>query len=200
MATPLDEASLEELIEDHLLKANHYLKGDPKDYDRSHCLDVPQLIQFLEATQPETVRKLCIGSTGTERDKFLARLSSEIRKRGVVHVLRKGFGHQSVPNVRLYYPHPSADNEVAVQNHQANRWVITRQLKYSMDEELRALDMAIFVNGLPVVTFALKSSLTKQNTRDAIKQYQRDRPASEPLFRFGVCLVHFAVDDQTVAF
>jgi hypothetical protein len=35
-----------------------WLSGHPKDYDRAHALDVPQLFQFLHATRPETVKKL----------------------------------------------------------------------------------------------------------------------------------------------
>lgn len=200
MPTSLNEASLESLIESHLIDANGYVMGDSADYDRSLCLDVPQLMGFLEDTQPEVVKKLGLGKEGAGRTKFLTRLSSEVRKRGVVDVLRSGFGHQSVPKIRLYHPSPSAHNEEAARKHAANRWVVTRQLRYSQDEQARSLDMAILVNGLPVATFELKNSLTKQSTKDAIRQYQQDRPASEPLFKFGVCLVHFAVDDQAVAF
>ncbi|MCH7226181.1 type I restriction endonuclease subunit R [Haloferula sp. A504] len=200
MPSSLNEASLEALIESHLLDANGYAKGDPADYDRTLCLDVPHLMGFLEATQPEIVKKLGIGQEEASRTKFLSRLSAEIRKRGVVDVLRSGFGHQAVAKIRLYYPTPSAHNEQAGKNHAANRWVVTRQLRYSQDEQARSLDMVVFLNGLPIATFELKNSLTKQSTKDAIRQYQRDRPTTEPLFKFGVCLVHFAVDDQTVAF
>ncbi len=200
MPTTLDEASLEALIEAHLLDANGYTKGDPADYDRTLCLDVPHLIAFLEATQPEVVTKLGLGEEGARRTRFLSRLSSEIRKRGVVDVLRKGISHQAALKIHLFYPTPSAHNEEASTRHAANRWIVTRQLRYSADETARALDLAVFVNGLPAAMFELKNSLTKQSTQDAIRQYQLDRAASEPLFRFGVCLVHFALDDQTVAF
>lgn len=200
MSTSLDEASLESLIQSHLLETNGYISGNPGDYDRALCLDVPQLMAFLESTQPEIVKKLGIRDEGQNRDRFLARVSSEVRKRGVVDVLRKGIGHQAVPKIHLFYPTPSADNDEAAKRHAANRWSVTRQLRYSQDEQARSLDLAIFVNGIPIATFELKNSLTSQTTKDAIRQYQQDRPSSEPLFHFGVCLVHFAVDDQTVAF
>ena len=29
-----------------------WLAGNPKDYDRTYALDVPQLFQFLQSTQP----------------------------------------------------------------------------------------------------------------------------------------------------
>lgn len=200
MPTALNEASLESLIESHLVRVNAYEKGNPADYDRTLCLDVPHLMGFLEETQPEVIKKLGIGAEGVARTKFLSRLSAEVRKHGVVEILRKGFGHQAVPKIHLFYPTPSAHNAEATRKHAANRWVVTRQLRYSQDEQARSLDMAIFINGLPVATFELKNSLTKQSTKDAIRQFQKDRPTSEPLFKFGVCLAHFAVDDQTVAF
>ena len=62
----------------------------------------------------------------------------------------------------------------------------------------RALDLCLFINGLPVATFELKNSLTKQTVDDAVEQYQRDRDPRERLFEFGRCVVHFAVDDSEV--
>ena len=76
-----------------------------------------------------------------------------------------------------------------------NRFTLLRQLRYSEDESRRALDLALFVNGLPVATMELKNSWTRQTWKDAVQQYQRDRDPREPLFRFGRCVVHFAVDD-----
>ena len=60
--------------------------------------------------------------------------------------------------------------------------------------------MCQFINGLPIATFELKNSLTKQTVEDAVEQYRRDRDPREKLFEFGRCVVHFAVDDQAVMF
>ncbi len=51
--------------------------------------------------------------------------------------------------------------------------------------------MGLFINGLPVATFELKNSLTKQTVEDAIEQYKRDRDPKELLFQFGRCVVLF---------
>ena len=40
---------------------------------------------------------------------------------------------------------------------------VTRQLRYSKDETQLALDLTLFINGLPIATFELKNCLTKQN-------------------------------------
>src|SRR5690606_36304231 len=81
-----------------------------------------------------------------------------------------------------------------------NRFTVTRQLRYSSEETQRALDLAVFINGLPVFTFELKNTITSQTVSDAMQQYRTSRPTSERLFRFGVCIAHFAVDDQAVHF
>ena len=77
---------------------------------------------------------------------------------------------------------------------------MTRQLRYSRDEAQRALDIGLFINGLPVFTFELKNSLTKQTADDAVLQYQQDRNPREKLFEFGRCIAHFAVDEREVQF
>ena len=53
---------------------------------------------------------------------------------------------------------------------------------------------------MPIATFELKNSLTKQTVADAVEQYKRDRDPREKLFEFGRCMVHFAVDDTQVMF
>ena len=178
-----------------------YTAGSAQDYDRAHALDVPQLFAFLRATQPEAFKKLALADANDPKDinrlKFLARLSGEVGKRGVIDVLRKGVEHGPV-HFDLFYGTPSPGNAKAEKLHAENRFSITRQLAYSMDETRRALDLCLFINGLPIATFELKNSLTKQTVEDAVHQYKRDRDARERLFEFGRCVVHFAVDDSEV--
>ncbi|MBK8639618.1 MAG: type I restriction endonuclease subunit R [Chromatiaceae bacterium] len=178
-----------------------YSAGGAQDYDRAHALDVPQLFAFLRAGQPEAFKKLALADANDPKDinrlKFLARLSAEIGKRGVIDVLRKGVEHGPV-HFDLFYGTPSPGNARAEKLHAENRFSITRQLAYSMDETRRALDLCLFINGLPIATFELKNSLTKQTVEDAVQQYKRDRDPRERLFEFGRCVVHFAVDDSEV--
>jgi type I restriction enzyme R subunit len=176
-----------------------YYAGSPNDYDRAQALDVPQLFAFLHVTQPEAFKKLAMADDPTDinRLKFLSRLSTEIRNRGVIDALRKGVEHGPV-HFGLFYGTPSPGNAKAEALHSQNRFSITRQLAYSKDETRRALDLCLFINGLPIATFELKNSLTKQTVEDAVQQYKRDRDPRERLFEFGRCAVHFAVDDSEV--
>ena len=179
-----------------------YLLGNPKDFDRAHALDGVQLFAFLRATQPEAFKKLAMVEATDAKDinrlKFLTRLSSEIGKRGVIDVLRKGIEHHPAGHFDLFYGTPSEGNAKSKALHAQNRFVITRQFAYSPDEARRALDLGLFINGLPIATFELKNSLTKQTVEDAVEQYRRDRDPREKLFEFGRCVLHLAVDDSEV--
>ncbi len=176
-----------------------WLLADPKHYDRGACVDLVQLRGFVQATQPAVADALALDTDGPTRRNFLARLSSEIGSRGVIDVLRKGVKHGPV-HVDLFYGTPSEGNATAEALHARNRFSVTRQFAYSMDETRRALDLGLFINGLPVATFELKNSLTKQTVEDAVHQYRRDRDPRERLFELGRCAVHFAVDDSEVRF
>ena len=101
-------------------------------------------------------------------------------------------------SVDLFYGTPTPGNTKAEEQYRANIFSVTRQLRYSKDETQLALDLCIFINGLPIATFELKNNLTKQTVADAKQQYQRDRDPRELLFQFGRCAVHFAVDDHAV--
>ena len=173
--------------------------GNPRDYDREHCVDIAQLAAFLSDTQPKTAEALALRENGPARRKFLARLQGQISKRGTIDVLRHGVKH-GPREISLFYGTPSPGNEAAKARYDANRFTITRQLRYSRDQTGLALDLALFVNGLPVTTFELKNRLTKQTVHDAVRQYVRDRSPRERLFELGRCVAHFAVDEQRVRF
>ncbi len=173
--------------------------GNGRDYDREYCVDPVQLRAFLEATQPESAAALHLAEDCPARRKFLARLQGEINKRGAIEVLRHGIKH-GPHHLELFHGTPSAGNKTARRLFELNRFTVTRQLRYSRDETQRALDIALFINGLPVFTFELKNNLTKQTVHDAVRQYERDRNPREPLFRLGRCVAHFAVDESEVRF
>lgn len=219
MTTDTSEGGLEDIIVAHLtgLDRNatrsggraetpepfagltHYRLGDRDAYDRDYAVDLSQLTAFIEATQPDLAEALDLKTDGPTRRAFLSRLQGEITRNGVIHVLRNGVKHRQHA-VDLFYGSPSAGNVKAAALNAENRFSVTRQLRYSRDGTAHALDLAIFINGLPVFTFELKNSLTKQTVADAEEQYRRDRDPRERLFEFGRCIAHFAVDDAEVRF
>ncbi len=184
---------------DAMRTAGGWIAGKSTNYDRSYAIDVIQLLTFVAATQPTLVEAFDLDHDSPTRQKFLARLQGEISKRGVIEVLRKGVKHGPY-SIDLFHGTPTPGNTKAEERYAANRFIVTRQLRYSLDETMNALDVGLFINGLPIATFELKNSLTKQTVADAIEQYKRDRSPKEPLFQFGRCIAHFAIDDAEVRF
>src|SRR6266404_1170200 len=196
MKTDTSEKGLEALIVGAMTDRG-WIASDPGDYEREYTVDLKQLTAFLDSTQTNVCEPLDLANASPTRQKFLARLQGEISKRGVIDVLRHGIKH-GAHHIDLFYGTPTPGNIKAAARSEQNRFTVTRQFRYSRDETALALDLGLFINGLPVATFELKNSLTKQTVADAIEQYQRDRDPRERLFEFGRCVVHFAVDDSEV--
>ena len=182
-----------------LLEESDWLLGSSQDYDPTACVDLAQLSDFLKGTQPETARSLQLDTDNNTRQRFLNRLKREVQNRGIVDVLRNGIDHGQ-HSVRLFYGTPSPGNQAAAGLHARNRFSVTRQVHYSPRNPNLSLDLVLFINGLPVITFELKNNLTKQTVEDAVEQYKRDRDPRENLFRPGRCAAHMAVDENRVKF
>jgi len=174
-----------------------YRKRQPEDYDKTLCLDAGLALDFIYAAQPKEWEKFKAQYGAEAKDKFLQRLAHEIAQRGTLEVLRKGIKANGCKFKLAYLPPASGLNYELQQLHRANLFSVVRQLKYSRKNE-NSLDLTLFLNGLPIFTAELKNPLSGQNVEDAIKQYRTTRDPKEPLFAFGRCLAHFAVDPDLV--
>ncbi len=191
MVSQINEAALETHIENALAK-DGYSIGNPADFDREFAIDGKLFWQFLEATQPKELAKL--KDHPNWRRLLLERLNKKIKKDSVLAVLKKGLDIDDAHFDLLYrLPYNDLNSEV-VTNFAANVFSVTRQVHYSESDTFKSVDMVLFVNGLAIATLELKNPWTGQNVHNAIKQYRTDRDPHEPLFEFGRCLVHFAVD------
>ncbi len=197
--TNTKESGLESLIVKWLVEENGYEQGTNADYNRDYAMDETRLFRFLADTQPDALDTLGVWKSDLKKKQFLNRLQGEIVKRGVIDVLRNGVRVYPATLI-LFYLTPTENNDKAKERYEKNIFSITRQLRYSRDATRLALDLCLFLNGLPVITFELKNRLTKQNVLDAVRQYQNDRDPRERLFQFKRCMVHFAVDDARVKF
>ena len=197
--TNIKECGFETLIVNWLVEQNGYEEGTNADYNKEYAIDETRLFRFLQNTQPDQIDKLGALKSEQKKRQFLNRLQSELAKRGIVDVLRNGVKIYPADLI-MFYLTPSEGNEKATAMYKQNIFSVTRQLRYSQDAGKLALDMCVFINGLPVITFELKNQLTKQNADDAVQQYKHDRDPHEVLFSFKRCMVHFAVDDICVKF
>ena len=191
----------EERFEDHIeahLNQSGYRSQQSATYNRSLCLIPDETLKFIQDTQPIVYQKLERQYGAETPVKLLDRVSREIQNRGVLDVLRNGVKDRGCYFDLTYFQPSSGLNPDHQRFYVQNRFSLIRQLHYSQRNE-KSLDMALFLNGLPLVTMELKNSLTGQTVVDAEKQYRTDRDPREPLFQFKRCVVHFAVGNEKVS-
>lgn len=194
----LNESSLETKLVNGLCACG-WIAGQPGDYNSNFALDLHQLQEFISATQPDLIDALDLMNDSPKRTQVLSRIQGEITNRGVIDVLRNGVQHQA-HNIQLMYGAPSVGNPDAQAKYALNRFTVTRQVHFSPIAVGLSLDVVLFLNGLPVITFELKNSLTKQTYQDAIMQYRNDRDPAELIFKFKRAIAHFALDDSQAWF
>ena len=151
MPTDTSEKGLETRTCD-LLQESGWILGDNQDYNAAACVDLAHLAAFLKDTQPETAQALHLGTDDNPRRQFLNRLRQEVRNRGIIDILRNGVQHQQ-HSVRLFYGTPSQGNQDAADLNAKNRFSVTRQAHYSAKNPGLSLDLVLFINGLPIITF-----------------------------------------------
>jgi type I restriction enzyme, R subunit len=188
------EQAFEERIERELLR-NGWVTATGL-YSADLGIHTAALWEFVSKTQLKKWHKLLQlhgGDQDTAMRQFALRVASEIDARGVLDVLRQGVKDRGVLIDLAYFRpgHTLAEN--ALDDYNANILSVARQLHFSHRDPSQSVDMALFVNGLPVATVELKNPNTSQSAaKNAIAQY-RDRDPND-LFFAKRTLVHFAVD------
>lgn len=191
--TDTTEKGFQKFIVKHLLQQNYYRENVSTDFNKEFCINPEQLWEFIKKTQPNTFEMI---QRKGERA-FLVRLDEKIKKLGIIEVLRKGVKHFD-KTVDLFYRQPaSLFNKKDLIKYQTNIFSVTQELVYSSDNANR-LDLVIFLNGLPIITFELKNPLSGQTVYNGIRQYQNDRDPKEKIFSFARCMVHFTADTEQV--
>ena len=155
------------------------------------------MLDFVLATQPREWKRLSQHHGTMVQEQFLKRLASEIGRRGALDVLRTGIRDMGCKFQLAYFQPASGLNEETKRLHVANLFSVVRQLNYS-EKSNKSLDLALFLNGIPIFTAELKNPLTGQTVEDAIRQYRTDRDPRETLLAPRRCLAHFAVDPDLI--
>ena len=190
------EKNFEASIEESLIQSG-YKKRPSDDYDRALCLISQDVLAFIQATQPKEWQKFKRQYGEEAETKLLKRLSQLIKKRGTLEVFRKGIKANGCHFDLAYFKPENTLNPAHQKLYEANFFSVIRQLYFS-EKTSKSLDLGLFLNGLPLFTAELKEPFKGQTVEHAVKQYRRDRDPKEPLFHFGVCLSHFAVDSDLV--
>lgn len=211
-------AHLESVLENEIavhLAANGWLYS-PTDagYDRELALFPEDVLCWLEDSQPTEFAKIVRPEdTHAQRNSagraILNRLAKSLdldplKNGGTIRILHEGFSivplHGGAVKFRLAQFRPATTNNPdTLEAYAKMRVRVMRQVHYSAKHPNKALDLVLFVNGIPVATVELKTDFT-QSIGNAVDQYRFDRsPAGEPLFGFAKrSLVHFVVSNSEV--
>lgn len=156
------------------------------------------MLTFIRDTQPKewkALEALHGEETGTQ---VLANLTKWMDREGSLATLRHGFKCYGKTLRVAFFKAAHGLNPELEARYAANRVGLTRQLHFSRSSE-KSLDVALSVNGIPVVSVELKNPLTGQTVEHALYQYRHDREPREPIFEFKRrMLVHFAADTEAV--
>jgi len=203
----MSEGTKELHFEEHIVKYltkyaqpefPEYTEKDPSCYDKDLCLIPEDVIGFIKDTQPEKYKELTKQYGSSTDDKIVERVAENLNKYKTLHVFREKVKDRGQTLDLVYFKPVHNKTPEHSEWYKKNRLTIVRQLRYSKKNQ-NAIDIVLFINGIPVITIELKNALTGQYLHHAIKQYIEDRDPKEKLLEFKRCLVHFAVSTEKVS-
>jgi type I restriction enzyme R subunit len=190
----VSERAFEEFIEAELLAHGGYGAVPSGDFDRVRCLNPKEVFAFLRASQPKVLADLAKHHGDLLEVAILDALVKALDTSGSLSVLRHGFKFFGKTLHLAYFAPANTLNPDSLARYAMNRLAVSRQLRFIPDKN-DSVDLALLLNGIPVVTVELKNPFTGQTHADATKQFIKDRDPRHLLFAFKKrSLVHFAVD------
>jgi len=191
-------------FEDHIVNylteggVNEYHQVAKSEYDKDTTLIPIEVLTFIKQSQTDKYNQLEVQLGNATDVKLLERVAKSLKVNKTLATLRSGIKMNGLHFNLAYFQPANNKTPEHEQWYKENRLSIIRQLAYS-NKNNNEIDLAFFINGIPVATAELKNALTNQNHHNAIKQYMQDRdPKGEPLLEFQRCLVHFAVGTEKV--
>ncbi len=182
-----------------------YAEGDAlAGYDTPRALFAPDVIAWVQATQPQAWESLDKSHGAAAQAMLLDRLRKQLDERGTLDVLRFGvemLGLRQSLKLAQFKPALAMNPDLQTR-YAANCLRVVRQVRTNHND---VIDIVLFLNGIPVATAEVKTDFT-QDVNQAVDQYRFDRhpkpkgkTSAEPLLDFPRgALVHFAVSNSSV--
>lgn len=181
-------------ILNYLKDHNGYRVRTNANFDRRYAIDGELLVEFLTATQPKKVEALRKMYKGDFEETLFNYLNRELNRKdgSLISTLKHGFDIAN-QHLDLMYTKPATSfNKELLENYGKNIFSVAEEVWASDDERI---DLVIFLNGIAIISFELKSNPQGQNYSDAIHQYRTQRNPKTRLFQFkSGTLVNFAMD------
>ena len=190
----LSEKEYQRYIIDELTSKNGYIERPSTAYDRFFAVDREMLFEFLNATQGDTMSALKKVYKDKLEETLVNYLNSEMTKAkgSLLSVLKHGIELANYKLELMYSKPATTFNKELLENYHKNIFSVMEEV-WASDKE--RVDLVIFLNGLPIMSFELKCNFAGQSYADAIEQYRLQRNPKTRLFWFKAgCIVNFAMD------
>lgn len=180
-----------------------YAESKKADYDYKHALDTSKLFEFLEDTQNDELQKFKHTYGADYKDKYIELLCDKIENRGLLKALTE-WVEDYTSNTKFCLAYFKAGLNTMSENlslYNKNIFSICREYAYEDKEDSFRVDLALFINGIPIVMIELKKQTAGQKAWfEGTKQFKNTRDPGQLCFSFNKrTLVYFAVD-ELVAF
>lgn len=183
---------------DYLL-AHGYAAGQKADYDYKHALDVGKLFAFLAATQAEELTRFKETYGARYRERYVELLCRKIENRGLLTALNEwveDYASGTKFSLAFFKSGLNAMSE-GLELYEKNVFSVRKEFSFEDKPEPYRVDLALFLNGIPIVMIELKKQTAGQRAVfEGTKQFRTTRNPEELIFSFNRrTLVYFTLDE-----
>ena len=170
----LTEKQYQQFILERLSQDNGYVIRPADQFDRLLAMDKELLFTFLQNTQPDTwtaLRKIY----KEHLEETLANTVNNAltsKSGGLLNLLKHGLDISNYHLDFMYTKPATAFNPQLLKKYEQNIFSVMEEV-WASDAE--RVDLVVFLNGLPVLSFELKCNAAGQSYQDAIYQYRAER-------------------------
>ena len=198
----LRENPFRDEIYDYFL-SHGFVRGSKADYDYKHALDTAKLFDFLESSQPEELEKYKATYGAGWQARFVDLLCKKIDDRGLLTALNE-WVEDYASGAKFNLAYFKTKNESMAENlalYEKNIFSIRREFSFEDKPEPYRVDLALFLNGIPVVMIELKKQTAGQKAAfEGTKQFRTTRNPDELVFSFNRRTLAYFTLDEMVAF
>lgn len=198
----LRENPFRDEIYDYFL-SHGFVRGNKADYDYKHALDTAKLFEFLESSQPEELEKYKATYGAGWQARFVDLLCKKIDDRGLLTALNE-WVEDYASGAKFNLAYFKTKNESMAENlalYEKNIFSIRREFSFEDKPEPYRVDLALFLNGIPVVMIELKKQTAGQKAAfEGTKQFRTTRNPDELVFSFNRRTLAYFTLDEMVAF
>lgn len=194
----LRENPFRDEIFDYLLSIG-YKESMKTDYDYKNAIDTARLFEFLENSQKEQFERFKDTYKDNWVERFIKLLNDKISNGGLLAALKGRLeDYQSSTGFSLAFFGSNIEGMTYNKElYEKNVFSVRREFAYEDKQDSFRVDLAIFLNGIPIIMIELKKQTSGQKAGfEGTAQFRNTRNPDELIFSFNKrTLVYFALDE-----